>query len=185
MNLRSLTVWAPFLRKRNDLGLRPAQIHSASRPHNFAFHVVARKQTLTVSAARQQCGRAQVRFPHSPLVNASSKAREDGRLRRTGCESGVSLSRYPRTSVYVKRHLSRIFPCLTRSLASVLIPRPAARHGSASHCVRPCGFRLSENLFGKSPHRTRTKRFSEPSEKAPFGLGSGAHSRRFAQECPE
>jgi hypothetical protein len=105
-------------------------------------------------------------------------------LRRAGCESYASLSRHLKTDISVERHLSRIFPCLTRSLARCL--SRALRHGTALlRLRRPKGFRLSENLFGKSPHRTRTKRFSEPSEKAPFGLGSGAHSRRFAQECPE
>jgi hypothetical protein len=111
---------------------------------------------------------------------------------------GVLIDSNPSAIVSIERQFSCIFPAPPRSLASVLIPRPAARRVSASHgperqrgnhgevlAHAPCGFRLSENLFDKSPHKTRTKRFSEPSEKAPLGLGSGAHSRRFAQECPE
>ena len=185
MSLRSFTVLALSLRKRKDLDLRPAHIHAVPRPRSFAFHVVARKQPLTVSACRQRCGRVRSVVRPLPLVDAGSKAREERRLRYADCESGAFLSRHPRTSVCVKRHLSRIFPCLTRSLASVLIPRPAAAARLCFALRAPCGLRLSENLFGKTPHRTRTKRFSEPSAKAPLGLGSGAHSRRFAQECPE
>jgi hypothetical protein len=124
MSLHSFTVLALSLRKRTDLDLRPARIHSLLRPRSFASHIIAQEQNFTVSAARQRCGR--VRFTHSPLVHAAWKARENRRLRCVVCESGVSLCRHPRTSVCVKRHLSRIFPCLTRSLASVLIPRPAA-----------------------------------------------------------
>jgi hypothetical protein len=74
----------------------------------------------------------------------------------------------------------RIFPAYPRSLALVLIPRPAALRVSASAYQPPSGFRLSENLCAKN-----AKRFSEPSEKAPLGTWERGTSRRFAQECPE
>jgi hypothetical protein len=45
----------------------------------------------------------------------------------------------------------RIFPAHPRSLASVLIPRPAAR--------RDLLFRLSENLFGKTARAPKEKIF--------------------------
>jgi hypothetical protein len=64
------------------------------------------------------------------------------------------------TSVYLERQFSRIFPAHPRSLASVLIPRPAARRVSASHSVRPAGFGFQKILCA-----TNAKRFSEPSEK--------------------
>ncbi len=54
-----------------------------------------------------------------------------------------------RTSVSIERQFSRIFPAYSRSLALVLIPRPAARRVSASPLRVPCGFRLSENLFAR------------------------------------
>jgi hypothetical protein len=117
------------------------------------------------------------RSTHSWLLQSDSVATNHG-----VCVSVVaSASLYGRlqVDVSIERQFSRIFPAHPRSLASVLIPRPAARRGSAS-AAPPCGFRLSENLYA-----TNAKRFSEPSEKAPLGLGSGAHSRRFAQECPE
>ena len=85
------------------------------------------------------------------------------------------------TSVFVERHLSRIFPAHPRSLASVLNPRPAARRVSAS-ALPPYGLRLSENLCAKNKN---AKRFSEPSVKAPLGTWERGTSRRFAQECPE
>ena len=96
------------------------------------------------------------------------------------------------TDVSIERQFSRIFPAHPRSLARCLSHAPSPHHATTAWPGTPILrhgtallFRLSENLFGTTPHRTRTKRFSEPSENAPFGLGSGAHSRRFAQECPE
>ena len=71
----------------------------------------------------------------------------------------------------------RIFPAHPRSLASVLIPRPAAR--------RDLLFRHSENLFGKSATTAERKDFPNLPKMRRLALGSGAHSRRFAQECPE
>jgi hypothetical protein len=184
MSLRFFTVLAHPLRKREDLDLHPARIHSIPGTRSFAFQVVAQEQTLTTSADRQRCGRLPSVVQPLPAGQRRIGSATARGLRRPGCEAYASLSRDRQTDVSLERHLSRIFPCLTRSLARCL--SRALRHGTALlRLRRPKGFRLSENLFGKSPHRTRTKRFSEPSEKAPFGLGSGAHSRRFAQECPE
>ena len=89
--------------------------------------------------------------------------------------------RSPSASVFIERHLSRIFPAHPRSLASVLTPRPAARRVSAS-ALPPYGLRLSENLLAKNKN---AKRFSEPTVKAPLGTWERGTSRRFAQECPE
>jgi hypothetical protein len=85
--------------------------------------------------------------------------------------------------VAIERQFSCIFPAHPRSLASVLIPRPAA---------------LRVLLFlDSSPNQMR---WVPAPEKAPLALGSEAHShptthrtcigdpgisRRFAQECPE
>jgi hypothetical protein len=70
--------------------------------------------------------------------------------------------------VAVERQFSCIFPAHPRSLASVLIPRPAA---------------LRVLLFpDSSPNQMH---WVPAPEKAPSALGSEAHSRRFAQECPE
>jgi hypothetical protein len=71
----------------------------------------------------------------------------------------------------------RIFPAHPRSLASVLIPRPAAR--------RDLLFRHSENLFGRTATTAERKNFPNLPKMRRLALGSGAHSRRVAQECPE
>jgi hypothetical protein len=87
------------------------------------------------------------------------------------------------TIAVVERQFSRTFPAHPRSLASVLIPRPAA---------------LRLLLFpDSSPNQMR---WVPTPENASSALGSGAHShptthrscvgdpgisRRFAQECPE
>jgi hypothetical protein len=91
--------------------------------------------------------------------------------------ASASSTRALLQDVSIERQFSRISPTFPRSLARCF-----------SRAQRRCAallFRLSQNLFDTSPHRARTKRFSEPSEKAPLDLGSGAPSRRFAQECPE
>ena len=99
---------------------------------------------------------------HRVRVRAVASASLYGRL-----HADVSIARqFSRISLLTLGHSRR---CLSRAL----------RHGAALL------LRLSENLFGKSPHRTRTKRFSEPSAKAPLGTWERGTSRRFAQECPE
>ena len=71
-----------------------------------------------------------------------------------------------------------------------LCPACSLRHRErkAGRARRHCAallFRPSENLFAKNPQRARQrKRFSEPSEKAPLGLGSGLLSRPPGV-CPE
>ena len=53
MSLRSFTVLAQSLRKKRDLDLRHARIHSIPRPRSFDFHIVALEQTLTLSTSRR------------------------------------------------------------------------------------------------------------------------------------
>lgn len=90
------------------------------------------------------------------------------------------------TGVSVKRHLSRIFPAHPRSLASVLVPRPAAHRCSASHCVRPAGLGFqTKNLPAAAAQSTGEIFSSEPPQKAHLGTWERGTSRRFAQECPE
>jgi hypothetical protein len=110
------------------------------------------------------------------------------RGRQQGGSAAASLRLRPLAStlqmiVAVERQFSCIFPAHPRSLASVLIPRPAA---------------LRVLLFlDSSPNQMR---WVPTPEKAPSALGSEAHShptthrtcigdpgisRRFAQECPE
>lgn len=71
-------------------------------------------------------------------------------------------------NVSIERHFSRIFPAFPRSLASVLIPRPAAL-AVLLRLTPPFGFRFSENLFGHFRKDRGKKRFPEPSENAPLG----------------
>ena len=117
---------------------------------------------------------AQNDVSHWKLWSTHSLLLQPEMRRATGDGStAVRLHRHPQChrvlqSVSIGRHLSRIFPAHPRSLALVLIPRPAARRVSAS-ASPPCGFRLSETLFA-----TNAKTFSEPSEKdAAWHLGAG------------
>ena len=86
------------------------------------------------------------------------------------------LHRHPyigalRRGISIERQFSRIFPAHPRSLASVLIPRPAARRVSAS-ASPPCGFRLSENLLCNE----RKKIFRTFRKRRRLALGAG-HTR--------
>ena len=94
----------------------------------------------------------------------------------------VLIGSNPSAIVPVERQFSCIFPAHPRPLARCLSRALRQLRGSAS-AAQPFGFRLSENLFGKTPHKARPKRFSEPSEKAPLGLGSGAHSPPQNAKC--
>ena len=82
--------------------------------------------------------------------------------------------------VAVEHQFSCIFPAHPRSLASVLIPRPSARRVSASAYAA-----LRVSAFKKSLCNERKKVFRTFRKRHRLALGSEAHSRRFAQECPE
>ena len=95
------------------------------------------------------------------------------------------LHRHPyigalRRGISIERQFSRIFPAHPRSLARCL--SRARRHG-ASLLRTPCALRVS--VFRKSCVQRTQKDFPNLPKKTPLGLGSGAHSRRVAQECPE
>jgi hypothetical protein len=100
--------------------------------------------------------------------------------------AAVWLRRHPyidalQMSVSIERHLSRIFPAHPRSLASVLIPRHITPSRKGRGPWRFCGTSGSA-FFGLLP---QPGALGPRSKKCTLGLGSGAHSRRFAQECPE
>ncbi len=216
MSLRFFTVLALSLRKKEDLDLRPAHIHSYCGPRSCAFHVVAQDSALTLCVGRQRCGRLPcVRFTHSPLVYADWKTRQHGRLRCTGCESNASLSRPLQTDVSVERHLSRIFPCLTRPLARCLSRAPSphrtktVRRGprfcgncAALLCTAcaPRGFGFQKIFSANLRTERGRKDFPNLPKKRRLALGAGhihhpntqrprvrgpRYSRRFTQECPE
>jgi hypothetical protein len=101
--------------------------------------------------------------------------------------TAVRLHRHPyigalQTGVSIERQFSRIFPAHPRSLASVLIPRhitPSRKDRVPG--PRFCGLRASA-FPGLLP---QPGALGPHSGKCSSCLGSGAHSRRFAQECPE
>lgn len=168
MSLRFFTMVALSLRKRRDLDLRPARIHSTYRPRSFAFHVVAKEQALTPSAGRQRCGRLRSVVHPLPAGPRRLEMRQDGRLRYAGCDPLASFFRCLQTGVSVKRHLSRIRPCLTRPLARCL--SRARRHGAAL-LRTPCALRVS--AFRKSFVQRTQKDFPNLPKKRRLALGAG------------
>ena len=130
-------------------------------PHNSSMGSSTRSQRVIRA---ELCGRRS--WPTLCLLSGIRGRQQEG-------SSAASLRLHPLAStlqmiVAVEHQFSCIFPAHPRSLASVLIPRPAA---------------LRVLLFpDSSPNQMR---WVPAPEKAPSALGSEAHSRRFAQECPE
>lgn len=173
MSLRFLTVLALSLRKREDLDLHPTRIHSHRRTRSFAFHMVAQEQALTVSAARQRCGRLPS-MVH--LLLAGQRCMEgatERRLRRAGCESSASLSRHLETDVSVERHLSWIFPCLTRPLARCLSRALRQLRGSASAAPPKKGFGFQKIFSARLRTERGRKDFPNLPKKRRLAWGAG------------
>jgi hypothetical protein len=130
-------------------------------PHNSSKGSSARSQRVIRA---ELCGRRS--WPTLCLLSGIRGMQQES-------STPAMLRARPSTStlqmiVAVEHQFSCIFPAHPRSLASVLIPRPAA---------------LRVLLFpDSSPNQMR---WVPAPEKAPSALGSEAHSRRFAQECPE
>ena len=99
----------------------------------------------------------------------------------------VWLHRHPyigalQTNVSIERQFSRIFPAHPRSLARRFSRATSPRHAqTARRGPRFCGLRASA-FPGLLP---QPDALGPHSGKCSSCLGSGAHSRRFAQECPE
>ena len=86
------------------------------------------------------------------------------------------------TNVSLERQFSRIFPAHPRSLARRFSRATSPRHAqTARRGPRFCGLRASA-FPGLLPQPSA---LGPHSRKCSSCLGSGAHSRRFAQECPE
>jgi hypothetical protein len=167
-------------RRMNGLLLAPAaeSICPVARPR-FRRHD---------AESSQRCGKAMLRhnrtawFTHSPLiVRWTECATEKVRC----CLIGVASFRGPISGVLVESHFSRIFSAITRSLASVLIPRP--RH--SAFCFALTGALRIWVSKEKSPLRLRPLRgeifLRSLRRKHAFGTWERGTSRRFAQECPE
>jgi hypothetical protein len=162
----------------HDLLLVPD--HRMRRPRISPPHLSPLLRPVARRQAGHDAGSISARFTHSLLLQPDLVASSHEVCFDSAAKLPASTTSLLQPDVFIEPQFSRIFPAHPRSLASVLIPRPAATARLCFALRAPCGFRLSKNLCAKN-----AKRFPEPSEKAPLGLGSGAHSRRFAQECPE
>jgi hypothetical protein len=139
---RRLTLGAGHLRQLGD----PSTLRANPIPADITMHY---NQISIAGMVVEDDGGRTVRFIHSlPLQPERRRATVDGST-AVRSHRRPERSRVLQTGVSVKRHFSRIFPAHPRSLASVLIPRPAARRVSAS-TTPPYGLRLSENLCAKN-----------------------------------
>jgi len=167
--LRAMLV-RTFPRVRGN-GSFPALADPSRRPCNWPSIPSPQYRPFAWLDAEDDAKHWNVWFTRSPLLRPET-------WQATGYGStAVQLHRHPyigalQTGVYLERQFSRIFPAHPRSLASVLIPRPAARRVSASHSVRPVGFRLSKNLLCNE----RKKIFRTFRKRRRLALGAG-HTR--------
>jgi hypothetical protein len=90
------------------------------------------------------------------------------------------LLQAPFRQVFPSSAISPVFSLLTLGHSLGAYPAPG---GTARLCFGFTALRVS--AFRKSFVQRTQKDFPNLPKKAPLGLGSGAHSRRFAQECPE
>jgi hypothetical protein len=162
--LSQTRVQGGLLRRTDKIGKELSNSPSPLSPDNNLLAMHAAEATTE-----------QVWFTHSPVrlslrsemwpanTNDSAVTWQSGRLPAFSLQASVSI----------ERHLSRISLSYPRSLASVLIPRPSALRVSAFTAFRKSLCKERKNIFRTFRKRRR------------LALGSGAHSRRFAQECPE
>jgi hypothetical protein len=173
MSLRFFTVLAHSLQKKDDLDLCHAHIHSLRGSCSFAFHVVARKHALTVSPHGQRCGAV----PSAVHPLPTGPCRVEGTKERTTPACRLRIKRIPvqtpSVEVSVKRHLSRIFPCLTRSLARCLSRALRQLRGSASHFVRPADFGFQKIFSARLRTERGRKDFPNLPKKHRLALGAG------------
>jgi hypothetical protein len=131
-------------------------------------------------------GERTARFSHSLLLQPGCWPRTMSSSTTVRLHQHPERHRVLQAGVSVMRQFSCIFPAHPRSLASVLLPRPAARRCSASHFVRPAGLGFQrKNLAAALAQSTGEIFCSEPPQKAHLGTWERGTSRRFAQECPE
>jgi hypothetical protein len=74
---------------------------------------------------------------------------------------------------------SPVFSLLTSGHSLGAGPAPG---GASMFCFKPFGSGFPTTNFPRKGHAGNF--LPDPPQKAHLGLGSGAHSRRFAQECP-
>jgi hypothetical protein len=154
---------------------------SVAETVQLAFDSVAQYRPFAWRGAENDAKHWNVRSTRSLLLQPEA-------WQTTGYGStAVRLHRHPyigalQTGVYLERQFSRIFPAHPRSLARRFSRATSPRHAqTARRGPRFCGLRASA-FPGLLP---QPDALGPHSGKCSSCLGSGAHSRRFAQECPE
>ncbi len=200
MSRRSFTIPAHCLRKNGDLDLRPVRLHPFPRLCSPNLRTVAPIPPFAWLTTKPRCGELQGLVHPLPRVHAERENRQDRRLWRVlKADTGILLP-IPSHGCLRRAPVLPDFPMSHSVTRSVLIPRPAARHGSASHYVRPAGFGFQKIFSANLRTERGRKDFPNLPKKRRLALGTGhihhpstqssrargpRYSRRFAQECPE
>ena len=118
-------------------------------------------------------------FARSPLLQPEAwQAAGHGSTGRV--VASASLYRRPSDKCFHRAPILPYFPCSPSVTRFGAYPAPG---GTTRLCFGFAALRVS--AFRKSCVQRTQKDFPNLPKKTPLGLGSGAHSRRFAQECPE
>ena len=124
MSLRSFTNEARISLSRRNPDLRPDRFLSARC--SIDLPAAAPMKIPASSATGRRCEDATVWSTHLLLVLIAGQVARQSERFPVAVGRLASFCRSLWTDVLVERHLSRIFPCLTRSLASAIVLRPAA-----------------------------------------------------------
>jgi len=155
-------------------GLFPAFADSYEHSRNSSSIPSPRHWPIAWQRAEFDARQSRVRPTHALLELNARRANE------YRSDAIVRLQPHPLYRHPFNRRSSRApilpyFPCSPSVTCSVLVPRPAARRGSASPLRTPCGFRLSENLLCKE--RQNIFRIFRKSAAGPWERGTLASLR--------
>jgi hypothetical protein len=169
-------------------GLCPALTDPQQGPCNWLSIPSPQCRPLLSPCANDDAKHRKMRSTHSLLSQPEVIASEQPWFRRRAVAL-ASLYKSPSDKRFHRAPILPYFPAHPRSLASVPIPRPAALV-VLLRLAAPFGSGFPATNFRRSVRAAAVRRADEIScrslhRKHAFGLGSGAHSRRFAQECPE
>ena len=171
----------PTAEKRKGALLFALVNHEAPKLCNSSFIRSPGFCVLAWRVPEKNAMHGKLRMSHSLLSVAMKYSRKQNCSHCHRIAWASSYIRFSYSGFFRKRHLSRIPPCLTRSLARCFSRARRQLRGSALPIWAPYGFRLSKILLCKR----RKKDFPNLPKKTPLDLGSGADSRHFVQECPE
>ena len=156
-------------------GFFPALTDSSGRSRNLSSIQSPRYRPFAWQRAEFDAMRSRVRPTHALFLQPGTRRANNYRPDAIVRLQPHTLYRHPFNRRSCRAPILPYFPCSPSATRSVLLPRPAARRGSASPLRTPCGFRLSENLLCKE--RQNIFRTFRKSAAGPWERGTLASLR--------